>query len=97
VKTSPSIVQIYRQCWRKIGYATRGAAAADQPGMRYYHCEHCGGYHAATWAWHRSFHSALAEALNTLPLTHGAAGDPPTGCHSSVHRMKQAGATPLHP
>jgi len=30
-----------------------------------------------------------------LPLTHGAAGDPPTGRHKVVHRMKQAGATPL--
>jgi hypothetical protein len=30
-----------------------------------------------------------------LPLTHGAAGDPPTGRHTVVHRMKQAGATPL--
>jgi len=32
--------------------------------------------------------------MNTLPLTHGAAGDPPTGRHTVVHRMKQAGATP---
>ena len=31
---------------------------------------------------------------NPLPLTHGAAGDLPTGCHI-VHRMKQAGATHL--
>ena len=35
--------------------------------------------------------------MNTLPLTHGAAGDPPPGRHNIVHRMKQAGAIPSHP
>jgi F0F1-type ATP synthase membrane subunit c/vacuolar-type H+-ATPase subunit K len=32
--------------------------------------------------------------MNTLPLTHGAAGDPRTG-RACSHLMKQAGATPL--
>jgi len=78
--TPRPIVQIYRECWRKIRYASRAAAADDQPGMRYYHCPHCHGIHAATWAWQRSFHAALAEALQpNLPQTHGAPGEPATG------------------
>jgi hypothetical protein len=91
------IVQIYRACWRKIRYATRAAAADDQPGMRYYHCEHCAGYHAATFAWQRCFHDALATALgsNPLPLTNGVPGDPATGRANSSRHMKHAGATPL--
>lgn len=79
------IVQIYRECWRKIRYATRAAAAHDQPGMRYYHCPHCHGFHAATWAWQRSFHAALSAALNPLPLTPwcaGRSGDGP--CETST-------------
>jgi len=89
------IVQLYRQCLRKIRYASRAAAAADQPGMRYYHCEHCDGYHAATFAWQRGFHDALVVALNPLPLTNGAPGDPVTGRANSSRHMKHAGASPL--
>jgi hypothetical protein len=89
------IVQLYRQCLRKIRYASRAAAAADQPGMRYYHCEHCDGYHAATFAWQRGFHDALVVALNPLPLTNGAPGDPVTGRANSSRHMKHAGASAL--
>jgi DNA modification methylase len=40
---------------------------------------------------------AEARRGEMLPFQEVAAGDPPTGRHNIVHRMKQAGATPSHP
>jgi hypothetical protein len=82
-------------CRRKIRYATVAAARAGHAGMSYYACAACGGWHVTTPSWQRSLLRALRRALHTLPLTHGAAGDPPTGRHTVVHRMKQAGAPSL--
>jgi hypothetical protein len=79
----------------KIPYPSLVAARAGHTGMSYYRCPHCDHWHVTTPGWQRTLLRALSRALNTLPLTHGAAGDPPTGRHTVVHRMKQAGATPL--
>ena len=81
-------------CRRKIRYATCADARAGHAGMSYYACSVCGGWHVTTPYWQRSLLRALSRALDPLPLTHGAAGDPPTGRHKVVHRMKQAGAIP---
>jgi hypothetical protein len=82
-------------CRRKIRYATLAAARAGHAGMAYYDCAACGGWHVTTPSWQRSFLRALRRALNTLPLTHGAPGDPVTGRANSSRHMKQAGAPSL--
>ena len=82
-------------CRRKIRYATVGAAHAGKTCAELDQLEAYLSGILATPSWQRSLLRALRRALNTLPLTHGAAGDPPTGRHTVVHRMKQAGATPL--
>jgi hypothetical protein len=35
--------------------------------------------------------------MKTLTGPHGAAGDPPTGRHNTVHRMKHGQSIPSHP
>ena len=101
---SRALQTAFRMCSRKVRYARAADAQRDQPGMRHYHCPICAGWHASSPAWHklraykrlkRKIQEAIWFNPIPLPLTHGAAGDPRTGRHTVVHRMKQAGATPL--
>ena len=89
---SRAIIHAFRMCSRKVRYATAAAADKAQPSMRHYHCPICGGWHATSPAWmaaraekrrKRRIRERIFGTPIPLPLTHGAAGDPPTGRHTT--------------